>query len=166
MADQRPIGFWLKLVDRLIDERFEGVLDEHGVTRRQWQLLNLLRRGPATQEELDVGVAPFLAASTANEQAASSAADVEELVDSEWVSPSVSGYVLTPRGEQSVERLSEVVDGIRSSIGAEIEPADYDTTTRTLERMATNLGWREATATASPADAAATDSAASAPDVG
>jgi len=34
MTDQRPIGFWLKLVDRLIDERFALTLEEHGVTRR------------------------------------------------------------------------------------------------------------------------------------
>ena len=28
MTDQRPIGFWLKLVDRLIDEQFAATLDE------------------------------------------------------------------------------------------------------------------------------------------
>ncbi|MCU1534906.1 MAG: transcriptional regulator, partial [Glaciihabitans sp.] len=37
MADQRPIGFWLKLVDRMIDEQFAATIEEHGVTRRQWQ---------------------------------------------------------------------------------------------------------------------------------
>ena len=38
MENQRPIGFWLKLVDSLIDEQFASTLEEHGVTRRQWQL--------------------------------------------------------------------------------------------------------------------------------
>ncbi len=56
----RPIGFWLKLVDRLIDEQFAATLEEHGVTRRQWQLLNVLSREPATVEQLDAAVAPFL----------------------------------------------------------------------------------------------------------
>jgi hypothetical protein len=60
MAPPRPIGFWLKLVDRLIDESFDSLLEEHGVTRRQWQLLNVLQRGPATLEQLDSAVAPFL----------------------------------------------------------------------------------------------------------
>ena len=62
MTDQRPIGFWLKLVDRLIDERFANTLEEHGVTRRQWQLLNVLSRGNATGAQLDATLAPFLSA--------------------------------------------------------------------------------------------------------
>ena len=29
---ERPIGFWLRLVDNLINEQFASTLDEHGVT--------------------------------------------------------------------------------------------------------------------------------------
>ncbi len=164
MTDQRPIGFWLKLVDRLIDERFAETLDEHGVTRRQWQVLNLLRQGPASREELDVAVAPFLAGTRAiplepeagspeptvtdvtpvatDDLPESTAAEVDELVESEWVADSISGFVLTPKGEQSVERLSELVDGIRTTVSTGIEEQDYATTVATLEVMARNLGWR------------------------
>ena len=41
----RPIGYWLKKLDRLIDNHFDLQLSNAGLTRRQWQLLNLLR-GP------------------------------------------------------------------------------------------------------------------------
>lgn len=152
--DQRPIGFWLKLVDRLIDERFADTLDEHGVTRRQWQVLTLLRRGPASREELDVAVAPFLAATrvvpAAPEEAStagsgepeSTAAEVDELVESEWIADSISGFVLTPKGEQSVTRLGELVDGIRTAVSSGIDDEDYAVTVATLEVMARNLGWR------------------------
>ena len=34
MNATRPLGFWLKLVDSLIDEQFAATLEEHGVTRR------------------------------------------------------------------------------------------------------------------------------------
>lgn len=160
MTDQRPIGFWLKLVDRLIEELFAETLDEHGVTRRQWQVLTLLRRGPATREELDVAVSPFLAATQAGTTAAadettadaasaptadlpeSTAAEVDELVESEWVADSISGFVLTPKGQQSVERLGELVDGIRAAVTSGIDEHDYATTLATLEVMAGNLGWR------------------------
>ena len=135
---ERPIGYWLKLVDRLMDESFSATLDEHGVTRRQWQLLNVLGTGPASRDELDAAVSPFLGS-----EGETTDAEIAELVESDWVSDSVSGFVLTPLGRQSFERLAEVVEGIRASLAGDIAPADYDATTRTLERMARNLGWSE-----------------------
>lgn len=151
MAEQRPIGFWLKLVDRLIDDSFASTLDEHGVTRRQWQLLNVLGGGPASRAELDAAVAPFLAraseapvpdAATAD-PAESTADELDELVESEWVGESPSGFALMPRGQQSFDRLSVVVGTIRTSLTEGIDQADYDSTTRTLETMAGNLGWTD-----------------------
>lgn len=138
---ERPIGYWLKLVDRLIDERFEGTLDEHGVTRRQWQLLNVLGSGPASREELDAAVAPFLAGATESAPAETTGAEIEELIESDWVAASDSGFVLTPRGTQSFERLSLVVSGIRDSLTRGVDENDYAATTRSLEQMARNLGW-------------------------
>ena len=37
---ERPIGHWLKKLDRLIDAQFERQLGEAGLSRRQWQLRN------------------------------------------------------------------------------------------------------------------------------
>lgn len=59
MNEKRPLGYWLKLVDSLITEQFTESLEEHGVTRKQWQLLNVLARGPATGGELTAALAPF-----------------------------------------------------------------------------------------------------------
>ena len=144
MTDQRPIGFWLKLVDRLVDARFDETLDEHGVTRRQWQLLNVLGRGPATREVLDDALAPFLPqASAADPTSGSTTADIDELVESDWVATSPGGFALTPRGETAFERISEVVGRIRSHVSEGLTEKEYDTTVRTLERMARNLGWAE-----------------------
>ena len=94
MADQRPIGFWLKLVDNLIDEQFAKTLDEHGVTRMQWQLLNVLARGAASVEMLDAAVAPFLIA----DGATTSLDHLTELIESAWVDATPTGYELTERG--------------------------------------------------------------------
>src|SRR4051794_21201458 len=106
MTDQRPIGFWLKLVDRLIDEQFATTLEEHGVTRRQWQLLNVLSLGPSTVEQLDNAIAPFLAGGESGE---SSTEHLTELIDSGWVDATPSGYEVTERGKTAFDRLSEVV---------------------------------------------------------
>ena len=56
MAANRPIGFWLRLVDGLINEQFDATVEEHGVTRRQWQIMNVLAEAPATARRLaDLG---------------------------------------------------------------------------------------------------------------
>lgn len=137
MADQRPIGYWLKLVDGLIEGRFADVLEEHGVTRRQWQLLNLLRRGSADVERLDAAIAPFLPPGGGE----SSAEHLTELIESGWVAATAAGYELTDRGTTAVTRLGEVVDGMRASIADGVSEEDYARTVTTLERMARNLGW-------------------------
>jgi hypothetical protein len=57
---ERPIGYWLKKLDGLIDAQFERQLGEAGVSRRQWQLLNLLQDGPRSAPELQTELEPFL----------------------------------------------------------------------------------------------------------
>lgn len=142
MHEQRPIGFWLKLVDSLITERFAASLEEHGVTRLQWQLLNLLNHGPATGADLNTMLAPFLASVTGEDEPTDPGEHLSELVESGWVSLEVETYHLTERGATSLTRLTDVVESVRAYASAGIAVEDYDTTVRTLHRMAGNLGWR------------------------
>jgi hypothetical protein len=139
MADQRPIGYWLRLVDSLIDEQFAKTLDEHGVTRLQWQLMNVLARGQATVQQLDAAVAPFLA-----RDSETSIDHLTELIESAWVDATPSGYELTERGHGALDRLTTVVAAQRTEMAAGVSEAEYLTTTSTLERMAVNLGWSDA----------------------
>jgi DNA-binding MarR family transcriptional regulator len=135
MDTPRPIGFWLKLVDRLIDEQFAATLEEHGITRRQWQLLNVLHAQPATIEQLDAAVAPFLAAEE------TSAEHLTELVESAWVESTAKGYALTERGRAALDRLSQVVATQRTAIAEGVSAEQYQATVAVLERMAANLGF-------------------------
>jgi DNA-binding MarR family transcriptional regulator len=139
MTDQRPIGFWLKLVDRMIDERFASTIEEHGVTRRQWQLLTVLSRNEASVEQLDAAVAPFLS-SADNE---SSAEHLGELIESGWVDASGATYRITERGMTAYSRLAEVIAANREIATEGISSEDYDTMVSTLERVARNLGWSD-----------------------
>lgn len=137
MAHSRPIGFWLKLVDSLIDRQFAASLEEHGLTRRQWQLMNLLHGGPATVTELDTAVAPFLDA----ESDESSLEHLEELVESEWVRLESGQYSLTERGTESFAKLRVVVEQSREVVAGNVTDTEYQATVDVLERMARNLGW-------------------------
>ena len=138
MAGTRPIGFWLRLVDRLLEERFAGVLEEHGVTRGQWQLLNVVSNGGATAEVVERAVEPF---TTADGTPVS--AQLAELIESGWVELRGTEYGLTKRGEIAHDRLAEVIGELRTHSTEGISDEDYASTLTTLERMARNLGWSD-----------------------
>src|ERR1700761_251268 len=139
MAEARPIGFWLRLVDRLINEQFAATLDEHGVTRIQWQLLNVLAGGRATVTELDCAVKPFLVADETTLE------HLSELIDSGWVDATPTAYELTDRGHGARDRLSNVVAGQRTDMVAGVAEDDYLRTVAALEQIAHNLGWVDET---------------------
>jgi DNA-binding MarR family transcriptional regulator len=142
MSPQRPIDFWLKLVDNLINEQFQIILEEHGVTRREWEILRLLSVRPARESELDDVLQPFFSSSEERptEQLA-------ELVESGWVARTGEEVRLTELGRTSYGRLSAVMARHSESFGAGISPTDVDTTLGVLERMARNLGWQDDVAT-------------------
>src|SRR4051794_5955774 len=136
---ERPIGYWLKLVDRLIDEHFAAIIEEHGVTRRQWQLMGVIAGGGATTEHLDAALAPFLTAGGTE----TSADHLAELVESEWVAVDGERYALTERGNAAYARLSTIIEGLRSTIADGLSDAEYATTVASLEVMARNLGFTD-----------------------
>lgn len=143
MNEKRPLGFWLKLVDSLISEQFTESLEEHGVTRKQWQLLNVLARGPATGGELTAALAPFFGEAPAPDEPTSPSEHLAELVESGWVNEEGHTFSLTERGATSLDRLSEIVDAMREESSAGVSEADYAATIGSLRRMAENLGWRD-----------------------
>lgn len=137
MPAQRPIGYWVKVVDKLIDAQFAESAGDAGITRRQWQILNVLaERGEATPEEVRAAIAPFL--------------DVGETLDQHLDG---IGDLVAVQGDdirmtaEGIERLQSVkarsVQRLRDRVASGLTPEDYDTTLRSLERIARNLGWSE-----------------------
>ncbi|WP_347038757.1 MarR family transcriptional regulator [Glutamicibacter halophytocola] len=138
MNAQRPLGYWLKLVDSLIDEQFAATLEEHGVTRRQWQVLNLLEQQPATEARLNAGLSPFFAS---EDEPQSLNEHLAELVESGWVTVHEGEYSITDRGHISLLKLSELVEKIRTQFGQDLDGSEYDAVVQTLEKIARGLGW-------------------------
>jgi DNA-binding PadR family transcriptional regulator len=135
-ALRRPVDYWLKLVDRLINLRFEQLLEEHGLTRREWEMLWLLTTGPATVEELDDALLPFLG----ERGDPSSVEQLRELVESRWVESKGQSYRLSAHGRRSVGRIAAVVEHSDEGIRAGVNPEDFETAVRVLRQMAHNLG--------------------------
>lgn len=136
-TDERPIGFWLKLVDQLVDDEFGSSFEEHGVTRRQWQMMNLLTDGPATEKELSDGLKPYFPVV----ETGTSVELIEELRESGWVALEDGQYQLTDLGRRSLENLRGGVERIREQLTENVSEEEYSALVEVLQRMATNLGW-------------------------
>ncbi|MBH0022895.1 hypothetical protein [Salinibacterium sp. SWN248] len=144
MDTQQPISYWVKLVDRIVDELFATTLEEHGITRRQWQLLTVLSKGAAGVELLDIEIAPFLdrpngAVPPTQGLHTTSLESLTELVESDWLTTDGALYELTDRGRVVVDRLTIVIADGRQKATEGVTPEQYDTTVTVLETMARNL---------------------------
>jgi DNA-binding MarR family transcriptional regulator len=133
--ERRPIGYWLKHLDRLIDQAFERALDADGLTRRHWQVLHTLAAGPTTTTALTAGLQPFV-------QGESMTIEVilTDFLDRGWVRSVPDGRVeISERGraahEAALQRVSETRQALRSGITDD----EYVTVIRILQRMASNL---------------------------
>ena len=140
---ERPLGFWLALVDRLVEERFSAALEEHGVTRIQYRVLGVLASGPATSADLDGALSDM----PPDPDGLSAAEELTELVESGWVHGAADSsdgqYTITDRGAAAHDRLADVVDELRATLTEGLTDEEQAATGVALERMARNLGWNE-----------------------
>jgi hypothetical protein len=138
-TDRRPIGFWLKLVDRLLDEGFDRLLGDEGLARRHWQVLTALQRGPATVEELDTTLAPFL-----DGREPSTRPVLDDLAARGWATWSDGDRAAsTPAGAAAHADLLARVATHRRRVAEGVTAEEYLATVAVLRRMAANLGWTD-----------------------
>lgn len=133
----RPVGYWLKVVDRLIESGFEEVLARDGLTRRHWQVLNVVHAGPADDEAVAQVLASFEAASGASV----GSGELVLLTSRRWLRREPEGYVFTADGEEHFRVLEERVAAFRQSVVEGVSEQDYATAIGVLEQVARNLGW-------------------------
>jgi DNA-binding MarR family transcriptional regulator len=131
---ERPIGYWLKKLDRLIDGRFERELGDAGVSRRQWQVLNLLQDGPRSAPELQAELEPFL--QKAPDELGEAVAG---LLSRGWVDSQDAVISLTETGEAQFGLVTAKVAELRQDLAAGISPEEYRATIDVLVRMVSNL---------------------------
>ena len=128
-----PIGYWLKHLDRLIENDLDRTLASKSLGRRHWQVLHFLHREPGTLADLDRRLAAFL-----DENEASTAPAVEELRRRGWVEGLVA-LDLTDTGRRAHDDLFEKVRGSRERIARGISAEEYRAAVSVLERMSANL---------------------------
>ncbi|GAB3941042.1 MarR family winged helix-turn-helix transcriptional regulator [Kribbella albertanoniae] len=124
--DNKPIGWWLKELDGLLESSFERLLAADGLTRRQWQALN----AAAGPEPIAAALAPFL-----DGNAETLAAVTEPLAVRGWL----LGDELTPSGQAALTGLTAKVREQRRLVTAGVSNDEYAATIDVLRRMAQNL---------------------------
>ena len=131
---ERPIGYWLKKLDRLIDGQFERQLGEAGLSRRQSQLLNLLEDGPRSAPELQTELEPFL-----QDEPDELSEALSGLITRGWAASQDNVVSLTETGQAQFGLVRTKVTQLRQSSMAGISPEEYQATIGVLSRMAANL---------------------------
>lgn len=133
--DRRPIGYWLKYLDRLIDDSFERTLASEDLTRLHWQALNTLRNRPSSRTEIADDLAPFLVGAPDAERQV-----IDDLVTRRWVESGRNDLLgLTEEGIQAQEVVLERVTATRQLLARGITEDEYRATIDVLRRMAENF---------------------------
>jgi predicted transcriptional regulator len=133
-GSERPIGYWLKKLDRLIDQQFERRLEEAALSRRQWQLLSLLQDDPRSIPELRSELEPFLQDPPDDPSDA-----LAGLTTRGWADSQDNVVSLTKTGQAQFGLIMAKVTELRQSLTVGISPQEYQATVDVLARMAANL---------------------------
>ena len=132
---ERPLGYWLKHLDRLIETAAERTFAEQELTRRHWQIMNVLRESPRQEAGLTEAVRPFWGPGAITLHEVTS-----ELTRRDWLTQDDTGrYALTPAGQAGHAAVEQKVRGIRSTLVTGLTEQDYRDTVRVLQRMAENM---------------------------
>ena len=130
----RPIGYWVKEIDRRLEDDVDRLLEAEHLTRRHWQVLDTLARAETQSEtrgpaHLDAALAPF--AATVQPQ-------VDDLRDRGWVT-ATGPVALTGAGRAAHNRVAAQVRDFRAHVTDGLSEQDYRTLITLLERIAGNL---------------------------
>jgi hypothetical protein len=132
----KPIGYWLNRTDKALTRAMNGVLSEFGLTRLDWQVLNVLR--DTTPEATDAEILSTLAA---HADVLTLRAAVDAVLTGGWaVRPAPHRLALTPDGHRRLAAATERVAAFRDLSMTGISPDEYRAAVHVLERMARNVG--------------------------
>lgn len=130
----KPIGYWLNRTDQALTRSMNDLLDEFGLTRIAWQVLNLVQGGDETAD------AHVLSTLSANADVPTLTAAIDTVLADGWATrPAPDRLALTPDGRRRLTAVADRVDAFRALSVTGISPDEYGIAVRVLERMTHNL---------------------------
>ncbi|MFE5287206.1 MarR family winged helix-turn-helix transcriptional regulator [Nocardia sp. NPDC056611] len=129
------LGYWLKRIDKTLEDNFAAFLAAEGLLRRHWQTLHTLAGGPLDTAGLDVALSPYLDAHDPT-----AAPYVGALVDRGWADQDSAGtYALTSEGVAAHAKLWERIRMQRAAATKGLSADDYGVLLDLLQRVAANV---------------------------
>lgn len=128
----RPIGFWLKEADRAITERVNRGLEELGLTRFHWQVINVLYENESVsrKEILDI-LAHFLDDIKLNQI-------LSDFAKNEWITARKNTVVITNKGKAAYGEVRAAQQKIRMDLFTGLTKDEYETTMKVLKKIVEN----------------------------
>jgi DNA-binding MarR family transcriptional regulator len=109
MQESRPLGYWLKHLDHLIEQAFERTLAAHSLTRRHWQVLHTIAAAPPSTAALEEELGLFL-----RDNRGGLTAVAGDLARRGWVGRTEDGRIqVTPEGRLERRMVRRQVEEIR-----------------------------------------------------
>lgn len=140
MRPKLPIGYWLKQADNLLTEQIDKAQAIHGVSRSDWQVLNVLKEiGSASRERIFETMHTFLDASSFNNI-------ITHLIERGWIEQrkvtktGMEEFQLTREGQRQHEVIFATQKEVRQRAMEGISQEEYATVIRVLQRIVSNLG--------------------------
>jgi hypothetical protein len=133
--NRKPIGYWLKRLDQLIELSLDRTLAEDGLSRREWQVMNLLHDAPADEAAIIEALRPFWMPG-----AVPSNRVIRELENRGWTERDAGDvYRMSERGEAARAAVTERVQSLRNLMTDGLTAPRYAAAVDTLRLMAENL---------------------------
>jgi hypothetical protein len=126
-SGDKPIGWWLKHVDGLVESSMDRVLANEGIGRRHWQALNAVAGGADTEAAVAAAVG------------GETRLVLDQLRAQHWTQEIAGRITVTATGSAARGRLVAAIRDYRARITDGVSEEQYRTTLETLQRMARNL---------------------------
>jgi len=137
MATPKPIGYWLKHLDNLMERQFQAALEDFALDRRHWQVLNVLYGGARSPAELEEALAPFWGDEGPGMEAVLHGDD--GLSPRGWIRRSDLVVGLSYEGYDAYQKIAARVEETRETILTGLSAEQYAETLRVLSVMASNI---------------------------
>jgi DNA-binding MarR family transcriptional regulator len=129
-----PIGYWLKQADAVLTEHINQAQQNNGLSRTDWQVLNLLsERGTASWEDIAEPLRPFADGKQLE-------AVVHHLVARRLIEGAGElEFRLTDQGSQVHREALSAQKKVRQKAIDGVSQTEFETTLRVLQRIVANL---------------------------
>ena len=133
MEGQRPIGWWVRRLDDLLDRVVDRAVATEGLTRRHWQALHELACGRGSEAALRRALAAFATPDKIS-------VILAQLIDRGWLDRGPDGELdLTEAGLAAHDRLLAEVTRLRRQVTEGLSGEEYERALAALQRMVANV---------------------------